>query len=396
MSRLNPINKCPKKMNVFHNMAFVIFCPKHQKIAVSDNFDEERELAVWLPFVYLSSDLKKRITVEESVSLILSGGDPELMAIYKKEQPYDSKVSLVTNTMIKENDFGFTRSFCLVRLHSDNPVLQCCRKTSRIIWLDIEEISNNDIHYLWGPQLKTYSKAFEKIFQRGFYHFFRTFFCIMPQLQFDQEILESLSITKKQIHLFYIDFIEHCFPSVYMSFMSFKDYLGKYGFKTSDKPLKRIYKAFMKDDLFTHHSEDDLLFEELLLGLAHIDPQSVFNNSRLAFVFRYYDFDGDGYLSKEELREMIEDIHEKETSDMIDSIVNDYWFIIRPSDRGIDYEQFLLSAYNQTILVPDFLRRFENRILLEIILTLETRNRGIVSRIKTFVSHYCRKIMNKN
>ena len=57
MSRLKPINKSPKKQNVFHNKAFVIFCPKHQKIAVSDTFKERRELAIWFPFVYLSSVL---------------------------------------------------------------------------------------------------------------------------------------------------------------------------------------------------------------------------------------------------------------------------------------------------------------------------------------------------
>ena len=75
MSRLKPINKSPKNQKIFHNMAFVIFCPKHRKIAVSDNFDTPRTLAIWLPFVYLSSDIKNRITVEESISLILSDGN---------------------------------------------------------------------------------------------------------------------------------------------------------------------------------------------------------------------------------------------------------------------------------------------------------------------------------
>ena len=143
MSRLKPINKSSQNQNVFNNMAFVIFCPKHRKIAVSDNFDERRELAVWYPFVYLSSELEKRLTIEEGISLTLSDGNPELMALYKEEQPFESNVFYVLSTSMKEFKFGFTRSVCLVRLHSDNPVLQCCRKTSRIIWLDIERILNN-------------------------------------------------------------------------------------------------------------------------------------------------------------------------------------------------------------------------------------------------------------
>ena len=64
MSRLKSINKSPKKQKIFHIMAFTIFCPKHRKIAVSDNFEEQKELALWFPFVYLSSDIENRITVE--------------------------------------------------------------------------------------------------------------------------------------------------------------------------------------------------------------------------------------------------------------------------------------------------------------------------------------------
>ena len=92
---------------------------------------------------------------------------------------------------------------------------------------------------------------------------------------------------------------------------------------------------------------------------------------------------------------MIEDIHENETLDMIDSIVKDYWFIINPFEEGIDYEEFRESVHNQTIILPDSLCRFEDRILLKIISTLETRNEGIVSRIKSFVSHYCSQIFMK-
>ena len=150
--------------------------------------------------------------------------------------------------------------------------------------------------------------------------------------------------------------------------------------------MKRLFNYFIKD---TMHKEKFLLFLELLFGLTRIDPQNNFKNSRINFNFGYYDSNRDGYLSEEELREMIEDIHENKTLDMIDSIVNDYWFIINPFEEGIDYAEFWESVHNQTIILPDSLCRFEDRILLKIISTLETRNEGIVSRIKSFRSHYC-------
>ena len=71
----------------------------------------------------------------------------------------------VYSTFIEVFKFGFTRSVYLVRLHSDNPVLQCCRKTSRIIWLDIENILNDYIDCLWGTQLKIYINHFDEEIQ---------------------------------------------------------------------------------------------------------------------------------------------------------------------------------------------------------------------------------------
>ena len=396
MSRLKPFNKSPKNQKIFHNMVFIIFCPKHRKIAVSDHFDAQRELAVWFPFVYLSSNIKKRITVEESISLILSDANPELKSLYEKEQPFDLKISLIKSRTIQSFNICFTRSACLVRLHSDNPVLKCCRKTSRIIWLDIEQISNNYIDCFWGPHLNHYITNFDDDFQilRTGYFIFTTIrpFILNPPPNLDLEVLKSLQISTNQIQLFYTDFIEHCFPS-FMSFPTFKDYLRKYGFKISEKSFKRLYNGFMD---YSQHPADYLSVGELLLGLAHIDPKSAFNRTRLKFIFRYYDVDRDEYLSNEEFREMIEDIHKNETSDMIDILVADYWFILSPSEKGIDLPQFLASVHNQTIIVSDSLCRHEFRILLEMISTLETRNEGIVSRFKTFVSHYCSKILNKN
>ena len=376
MSRLKPINKSPKKKNVFHNMAFVIFCPKHWKIAVSDNFDERRELAVWLPFVYLSSDIKKRITVEESIALILSDDNTELMELYTREEPYDANVSYVRDINIEEFKFGFTRTVYLVRLHSDNPVLQCCRKTSRIIWLDIEHILNDNIDCLWGPNsLNEYIRQFDSKIQRvrSDYHTQTMIYDNYGPSMLGKNLLKSLNITEKHIQLFFIDFIEHCFPIIVMSFVSFKDYLGKYGFKTTEKTMKTLFNWLRMDTTFNHYSRSYLGFEDLLIGLACLDPVYIENLSQLELIFLYYDVDGDGYLGKEEFREMIEDIHKNETSDIIDSIVNDYWFAINPFESGVDFGEFLDSVNNQNIRIPRSLYPYKFRILVKIISTLDSK-----------------------
>ena len=205
-----------------------------------------------------------------------------------------------------------------------------------------------------------------------------------------QMILKSLKITVKQIDLFLYDFIAHCFPSLVMSLVSFKNYLRKYcEFSAEEKRMRRLFNGCAN---YIEDFGSFVWFDMLILRLTYIDYECPPYEHRFDFIFRYYDFDRDGYLSEEELREMIEDIHKNETSDMIDSIVNDYWIIISPSDKGVDYDIFRESVHNHTLIIPGSLCRIKFRILAEIISTLETRNRGIVSRIKTFLSHYCCQI----
>ena len=199
MPRLKPINESPKNQDVFNVMDFTIFCPKHRKIAVSFSYDDPKQ-EIWFPFVYLSSDIKERLTVEESIALILSDGKPQLMAVYKKEQPYDANVSYVCSIKMKEFNFGFTRFVCLVRLHSDNPILQCCRKTSRIIWIDIERIFNNTNDCLWGRLIKYYARQIDEDFQRLRSDYFMISSPIIEKhlRVIEEETLKSLNITEKK------------------------------------------------------------------------------------------------------------------------------------------------------------------------------------------------------
>ena len=145
---LKPINKSPKNVLVYNCMSYFIYCPKHQKIAVCHNYEINRELAVNLPFIYLSSNIKTKITEEEGLSMILSDGDSLLMAKYKEERPFDTNISFVKYIEIKKSKINFTNLRCFARLHSDNPVLQCCRKTSKIPWMSAKDFQNNETNGL--------------------------------------------------------------------------------------------------------------------------------------------------------------------------------------------------------------------------------------------------------
>ena len=118
-----------------------------------------------------------------------------------------------------------------------------------------------------------------------------------------QQTLKSLEITKKQIELFLFDYIEHCYPTLFMSFVSFEDYLRKYSeFRFEDKWLRRVFNGY------ADHSNEcgsRIFLDDLLLILAFLDYDCPSYECRLEFVLHYYDLDRDGYLSEEEFREMV-------------------------------------------------------------------------------------------
>ena len=273
-------------------MSFFIFCPKHRNIAVCDNIDNYRELSIGLPYIYLSPDYNKRMTAEDGICLILSDGDSRLFAKYKEQKPFDTNVLKVWALHLKQTKFGFTRLTCYVRLHCDNPVLHCCRKTSRIIWLNAEYFPKDFTDILRNPMKVRTHKDIQNLLNdsRIYFEFYSVLlpefisnYSINYEPEYDeQDVLKSLIITEKQTEMFSIDFTEHCFPSMVMTFHSFKTYLKKYGFICCEKYLQRLFYGF--GQYSGRYSTNILIEGELLIGLAFLDIECPSYKCRLKFV----------------------------------------------------------------------------------------------------------------
>ena len=395
--RLKPINKFPKNQSVFNCMFYLIFCPKHQKIAICDNPDIHEELAVLPPFVYVSSDYNQRLKEEEGLSLILSDGDSQLLAKYKEERPFDTNVSNVTRIDLEQFEIGYTVFWCFARLHSDNPVVQCCRKTSRILWINVEDFQNDDLNCSWAVTSK--AKEFLKIWDRiriynliltdSILQWARTYrFENEPQNQ-GQMILKALKVTEKHIDLFLFDFFEHCFPTNVMSFLSFKVYLRKYcEFFVEDKWLKRLFNACAD---FSTIFGSSVKFHSFLIGLSYIDSECPSLRCRVQFIFRYYDINRDGYLSEEELREMVRDIDTNQSQKEIERVVSDNMFM-NESEKGMTFEEFEEFQMNGNWLEGTHgLCRFDFPILRKILSNLENREK---SGFKKRLNQYFRRLLN--
>ena len=78
------------------------------------------------------------------------------------------------------------------------------------------------------------------------------FFSKLKQSNIDLAILKYLKITEKEIHLFFIDFIEYCFPSIYMTWSLFKYFMDD---------LDLILPAYLMQKIFEINTRKLLYFE---------------------------------------------------------------------------------------------------------------------------------------
>ena len=324
--------------------------------------------------------------------------ETKLMAKYKEERPFDTNISEKERFEFSRFKINYIEYRCTARLHIDNPELQCCRKTSRIVWMSAEDFKNDDINCLWSSTSPMNTmQIYQCIDQKKILHFCMNDDYMEWMLSYEleaqpqnqgQAILKSLEITEKHIEFFKNDFIEHCYPTAFMSFVSFKDYLRKYcEFPLEDKWLRRVFNGY------ADHTEEfgsHFFFDDLLLCLAFLDFDCPSHECRLDFVFGYYDFDRDGYLSEEEFREMVRDIDTNQSQDVIERVVSDN-MLLNESDKGMTYEEFYIRVDENWLVGTDRLYRFDYQILRIILFHLENREK---SGFKKRLNQYFRRLLN--
>ena len=355
-----PINKWPKNKKVFDIISFVIFCPKHKQIAVN-TYRSQNDFAVGLPFVHISSYIKIDPLIEDTICLILSDGDSELMAKYKEVLPFDRNVSEVLSLRLRQFKFGFTRYMCFVRLHSDNPGLKCCRTNSRIDWYSAKINEFNKIENrwkFWEPTIGAFVLHFSCCYigmNRNAYKIIQdhtpnsgTYYSKFEQSNENLAILKSLNITEKDIHLFFIEFIEHCFPSVHLSWQSFHYFLHNLGI---------ILPNYLIGVIMNFKRSSHLSFENFLIALICMDPHCPHSKSRLKLIYRYYKYVR--RLKEKDLREMFEEIHRNDSIVVIDGMVADYMALKDISSNGLTYNDFEKGVISGTIEGTDRLFRLK-------------------------------------
>lgn len=181
---------------------------------------------------------------------------------------------------------------------------------------------------IWGPEPGIFTSAFAtNSVEKGAYSEYTLREAIRFQPRdtprtYQEEMLKSCHFERGDILRLYSDYVQHCYPSQNMNYVTFKDYMLKLGYEPqrsaskenssgssgtgglglNQHHMRSLYRAFKFNRM------PYVTFHELLLGLAAMDRSTAHGGHsgelRSSYIFRYYDSNSDGQLNSEELKAM--------------------------------------------------------------------------------------------
>ncbi|KAH9389962.1 hypothetical protein TYRP_007511 [Tyrophagus putrescentiae] len=265
-------------------VAFVLHCPSHGKVAVARSPTE----AIWLPYVQKHQKMSWYDSAKEGAMQVLAEGSASRFEAFRRKAPFDQLLLLeVARVQMPSTNKFVARYIFYVRLNvpataaeteSGQPTsaatettaskagFKCCTDTARLQWLAIDFVSQGFIRNCWGPELvelarlvmeatRLQEQSVEQLFE------------ILPRLDGPvqmhdtyTESLRKIKTNKNDIERLFSDYLDHCYPSFYMTYDSFRHYLSRNGFEKNETRLKRFFRAFNRA------ANGYLSFNELLLG----------------------------------------------------------------------------------------------------------------------------------
>ncbi|OTF71297.1 hypothetical protein BLA29_011223, partial [Euroglyphus maynei] len=158
IAKLEPESGSPIGEYMYNCIAYIFYCPLHRRIMLSIN---ERNQAVWLPFVAIQPDKTWNMSTTEGIAIIFSKDDSEIDPRLVKTIPVQS----INCVHILRIQLPMTKKFIyrliqLVTLDSINQTqisspqlleqFRCCVNSKHLQWIDINDAITGNISGLWG------------------------------------------------------------------------------------------------------------------------------------------------------------------------------------------------------------------------------------------------------
>ena len=325
-------------------VAFVLHCPSHGKVAVARSPTE----AIWLPYVQKHQKMSWYDSAKEGAMQVLAEGSASRFEAFRRKAPFDQLLLLeVARVQMPSTNKFVARYIFYVRLNvpataaeteSGQPTsaatetttskagFKCCTDTARLQWLAIDFVSQGFIRNCWGPELVELARLVMEatvktaeeggpspppVFrQRLQEQSVEQLFEILPRLDGPVQVhdtytesLRKIKTNKNDIERLFSDYLDHCYPSFYMTYDSFRHYLSRNGFEKNETRLKRFFRAFNRA------ANGYLSFNELLLGLICMERETPHVEFRIRFVFNYYDTRSRTVLGQEDFALIVADMN---------------------------------------------------------------------------------------
>lgn len=332
-------NQFMDKSNLCDTCCIILYCSIHERYLLSPIPNR----GLFFPLVTIRSCDSWDDTVSRMISTILAGQQqqgcqtmvrttkPQLIDLYMLQTP-------------KSMPSHYTRvTYISLIIHETNNSSQCCccestntnnnnnnSNNSYLQWLTLDEILSRD--NLWGPEpytiivnwLKKYKMKTDKVDSTLWGVEVSEVDCndsirlLANDRSPEQELLLSARYSEEEIHKIFNEFTSLCFPSQFMSFISFRVLMLKLGWLAEEETLLRcIFISFSISGTSTNETRSIqyLTFENLLIGLSTMDESADHRGGclrlRLKYLFHFYDLDHDGRLNSKELPKMAFDIVSK-------------------------------------------------------------------------------------
>ncbi|RWS19481.1 Calcineurin-like protein phosphoesterase, partial [Leptotrombidium deliense] len=249
--------------------SFVIFCEKHNKIAMTTGN------ASWLPFVVIKSVDTWATAALSGSAYVLSHGEVEKINQLSAVPFLNPELVEICRIQVPQQPKLTNRLMYVVRVNNEVKDFKCCTNDKKIEWIDRNQLKSGHEN-LWGPEPHLFADNIEPRTSSVTKKPKKTLveFSIDDALQHcprepprtHQELMvKSAGIGEREILKIYLEFVEHCFPCLYMTPYSFTNFMLKLGCNKEDFKTGNMFRAFKFTE--TEH----ISFQELLLGLAAME-----------------------------------------------------------------------------------------------------------------------------
>lgn len=288
---------------VFDCCCFLFYCGKHKQILLTKGnmkFFPHAQLHPGKPWHDYSKETAVQLLCEEQIALVDPFARFTLMHLFRLQLPQSQRF--------------ITRLVYLVELKPDSKEIPCCQNTRALRWFSRDDCASSNIPNLWGPEVSFFASALKKADKKVEnpqveYSLEDAYKYILADGAADEKPLSAMmaNLNVSDTERVFADFVEHTFPSFFLTRDSFTAYMVRHQIETRPKIINRFYCTFRL------RNKKYLQFTELVLGLASIDQRTVHADGRVKYVFRYYDRDKDWYLNFGEFRLLMRDINAKVT-----------------------------------------------------------------------------------